>query len=140
MTPKAQELQPIFVTKSDDSEIKTIGKWFAGTANQKGYYDGTGILSSLFDLYLHNGGNNENKPIIKIQGINQGINQNTTFIGDLQEISRSIDQNKRDVIYIRRRPAELRQHENHWVVFYFFADKSGKKELIVHRHSKPRYR
>ncbi|MGL9688310.1 MAG: hypothetical protein ACR5K6_00725 [Wolbachia sp.] len=117
-------LQSIFRTKPDASEIKAIGEWFAGTANQKGYYDGTGILSSLFDLYLHNGGNN--KPIIKIQG----INQNTTFIEDLQEISQSIDQNKRDVIYIRRRPAELGQRENHWVVFYFFADKNGKKNLL----------
>ncbi|BAO99916.1 TomO hydrophobic C-terminal domain-containing protein [Wolbachia endosymbiont of Cimex lectularius] len=113
MTPQEQVLQSIFRTKPDASEIKAIGEWFAGTANQKGHYDGTGILSSLFDLYLHNGGNNENKPIIKIQGINQGINQN-----------------KRDVIYIRRRPAELGQRENHWVVFYFFADKNGKKNLL----------
>ncbi|MDR0288664.1 MAG: hypothetical protein LBH78_01225 [Rickettsiales bacterium] len=126
MAPKAQELQPIFVTKSDDSEIKTIGEWFAGTANQKGYYEDIGILSSLFDLHLHNDGNNENKPIIKIQG----ISQDTTFTKDLLEISQSIDRNKRDVIYIRRRPVELGQRENHWVVFYFFADKNGKKNLL----------
>ncbi|MDR3131819.1 MAG: hypothetical protein LBU02_01850 [Rickettsiales bacterium] len=130
MTPQEQVLQSIFRTKPDASKIKAIGEWFAGTANQKGHYEGIGIFSSLFDLYLHNGGNNENKPIIKIQDINQGINQNTTFIGDLQEISQSIDQNKRDVIYIRRRPVELRQRENHWVIFYFFVDKGKKKNLL----------
>ncbi|MGL9762173.1 MAG: hypothetical protein ACR5LB_08455 [Wolbachia sp.] len=58
MTPQEQVLQSIFRTKPDDSEIKTIGEWFAGTANQKGHYDCTVILSSLFDLYLHNGENN----------------------------------------------------------------------------------
>ncbi|MDR1139258.1 MAG: hypothetical protein LBJ80_05235 [Rickettsiales bacterium] len=128
MTPKEQELQSIFRTKPDAREIKAIGELFAGTANQKGYYEGIGIFSSLFDL--HNDGNNENKPIIKIQDINQGIGQDTTFTKDLREISQSIDQNKRDVIYIRRRPVELRQRENHWVVFYFFADKNGKKNLL----------
>jgi hypothetical protein len=66
-------LQSIFVTKPDASEIKAIGELFAGTANQKGYYEGIGIFSSLFDLHLYNDGNNENKPIIKIQDINQGI-------------------------------------------------------------------
>ncbi|MDR2548322.1 MAG: hypothetical protein LBC34_02365 [Rickettsiales bacterium] len=130
MTPQEQVLRSIFVTKPDASEIKAIGEWFAGTENHKGYYDGTGIHSSLFDLYLHNGGNNENKPIIKIQDINQGIGQDTTFTKDLREISQSIDRNKRDVIYIRRRPAESKQPENHWVVFYFFADKNGKKNLL----------
>lgn len=130
MTPQEQALQSIFRTKPNASEITTIGELFAGTANQKGYYDGTGILSSLFDLYLHNDKNNENKPIIKIQGINQCIDQNTTFIKDLQEISQSIGQNKRDVIYIRKRPVEFGQHENHWVVFYFFVDKDKKKNLL----------
>lgn len=130
MAPQEQVSQSIFRTKPNASEIKAIKEWFAGTENQKGYYDGTGILSSLFDLYLHNGGNSENKPIIKIQDINQGIGQGTSFTGDLQEISQSIGQNKRDVIYIRRRPAELGQRENHWVVFYFFADKNGKKNLL----------
>ncbi|MDG7055578.1 MAG: hypothetical protein LJD31_03505 [Wolbachia endosymbiont of Menacanthus eurysternus] len=126
MTPQEQVLQSIFSVKPNDSEITAIKEWFAGTENQKGYYDYTGLFSSLFDLYLHNDESNENRPIIKIQG----IGRDTPFTEDLREISQSIDQNKRDVIYIRRRPVELGQRENHWVVFYFFADKNEKKNLL----------
>jgi hypothetical protein len=53
MIPKAQELQYIFVTKPDASKIKTIGEWFAGTGNQKGYYDGIGYsLRYLIYIYI----------------------------------------------------------------------------------------
>ncbi|MDG7052309.1 MAG: hypothetical protein LKM45_00225 [Wolbachia endosymbiont of Alcedoecus sp.] len=126
MAPQEQVSQSIFRTKPNASEIKAIKEWFAGTENQKGYYDGTGILSALLDLHLHNDKNNENRPIIKIQG----IGQDATFTQDLREISQWIVQNKRDVVYIRRRPAEPGQPESHWVVFYFFADKNGKKNLL----------
>lgn len=119
-----QEVQSI-VSKVDSNEIAGISQCFSERDGKEGWYDNIGIRFSLFDLRFDNYGNSKNKPIIKIQ------DEYSTFSNELKEMFELISNKNRDVLYVRRRPVEQGQQENHWVVFYFFMNHNQKNILFV---------
>lgn len=111
----------------DSNKITEISECFSGRDGKEGWYDNIGIRLSLFDLCSKNddSGNSRNKPIVKVQ------DQDSAFSNELKEMFELISKENGDVLYIRRRPVEQGQHENHWVVFYFFVDQNKKNILFV---------
>ncbi|WP_425386620.1 TomO hydrophobic C-terminal domain-containing protein [Wolbachia endosymbiont (group A) of Barypeithes pellucidus] len=115
------------IGKVDSNKIAKISEFFSGRDGKEGWYDNIGIRFSLFDLCSENddSGNSRNKPIVKVQ------DEGSAFSNELKEMFELISKKNRDVLYIRRRPVEQGQHENHWVVFYFFVDQNKKNILFV---------
>ncbi|MFP3020588.1 hypothetical protein NMD99_05550 [Wolbachia endosymbiont of Listronotus oregonensis] len=115
------------IGKVDSNKIAEISEFFSGRDGKEGWYDNIGIRFSLFDLCSENddSGNSRNKPIVKVQ------DEGSAFSNELKEMFELISKKNRDVLYIRRRPVEQGQHENHWVVFYFFVDQNKKNILFV---------
>nr|WP_253308993.1 hypothetical protein [Rickettsia endosymbiont of Ceutorhynchus assimilis] len=115
------------IGKVDSNKIAQISEFFSGRDGKEGWYDNIGIHFSLFDLCSENddSGNSRNKPIVKVQ------DEDSAFSNELKEMFELISKENRDVLYIRRRPVEQGQHENRWVVFYFFVDQNKKNILFV---------
>ncbi|WP_339045379.1 ankyrin repeat domain-containing protein [Candidatus Mesenet endosymbiont of Agriotes lineatus] len=93
------------------------------SVGSRGWYDTGGILASLADLVIKK---SDDSPTIFVQ---PGTDDQQRALSDeLRKVSKC----DKNVIYIRRSPInEKGESSAHWVVFYFFENEEGRRNLLV---------